>query len=112
MADEDVLVDVGDPPADDRGEDVLRIELGAQGAGQARPQPAERGRLVRGQVIDVGRVTVALDDEMAEGREAVVARRGVVDPKAVQLRDQLAVQGPLTPMLGADLAVAAHGAAA
>lgn len=75
-AGEEVLVEVGDAAADDRGEDGFGGEFGAQGGGGAVCCAADGSGLVVGEVGEGGCVAACFDEEVAGAGCGLVPRDG------------------------------------
>ena len=74
----------------------------ARRAGRQRAwssQAPQRLRLFVAQVVEVGRVTVTFDEEVADGCTPIPTGRGVVDPEAVEPSHQLATQRSFAPVI-------------
>jgi hypothetical protein len=99
-----VLVEVGDPLADHRGEHVLRVDLGPERGGGPCGGPAHRGGLVVAELVEVRHVPTALDEEIAEVDGVGRAQTEVRDHHVLVPPDQRRDQRTGAAVFGADRA--------
>jgi hypothetical protein len=104
MADEQVLMKMRLTHAGDGREHEIGIQFRPQSRRGTPDGTPDRGRLLVGQIGEVGNVPAALDEQIARHRGARPVDRPVKDQAVLVLPYPDATERPLTPVLRADQA--------
>jgi hypothetical protein len=101
VADVDVLMKMLNAGIDDRGVDVVHVELGAQSARGVPRCQTYRGCLSVGEAIEIDSMAASLDNQMAEDYR-LLASEHVRDPDKLAVPHVRASEGPFAADLRTD----------
>jgi len=88
MACEDMLMEVGNTPADDRREHMLQIQLATKCRRRSRGRLSDRRRFGAGELVEIGHVAARLNEQVTEEDLAGRVRRAMKDEHVIVFPDE------------------------